>query len=34
MGSFHEFAGRKKKADKALVDIMKNYMANKNSPGH
>ncbi|HOH46637.1 MAG: BREX system Lon protease-like protein BrxL [Candidatus Cloacimonas sp.] len=28
--AFDEFAGRKKKADKALVDIMKNYMANKN----
>lgn len=27
--AFDEFAGRKKKADKALVDIMKNYMANK-----
>lgn len=26
---FDEFAGKKKKADKALVDIMKNYMANK-----
>jgi len=27
--AFDEFAGRKKKAEKALVDIMKNYMANK-----
>jgi ATP-dependent Lon protease len=27
--AFDEFAGRKKRADKALVDIMKNYMANK-----
>lgn len=27
--AFDEFAGRKKHADKALVDIMKNYMANK-----
>lgn len=27
--AFDEFAGKKKKADKALVDIMKNYMANK-----
>jgi len=27
--SFDEFAGKKKKANKALVDIMKNYMANK-----
>jgi ATP-dependent Lon protease len=27
--AFDEFAGRKKKSDKALVDIMKNYMANK-----
>ena len=27
--AFDEFAGRKKKAQKALVDIMKNYMANK-----
>lgn len=27
--AFDEFAGRKKKTDKALVDIMKNYMANK-----
>ena len=27
--AFDEFAGRKKKVDKALVDIMKNYMANK-----
>lgn len=27
--SFDEFAGRKKRTDKALVDIMKNYMANK-----
>jgi len=27
--AFDEFAGRKKKADKALVDILKNYMANK-----
>lgn len=26
---FDEFAGKKKKADKALVDILKNYMANK-----
>ncbi len=26
---FDEFAGKKKKSDKALVDIMKNYMANK-----
>ena len=26
---FDEFAGREKKANKALVDIMKNYMANK-----
>lgn len=28
--AFDEFAGRSKKADRALVDIMKNYMANKN----
>jgi ATP-dependent Lon protease len=27
--AFDEFAGRKKKADKSLVDIMKNYLANK-----
>ena len=27
--AFDEFAGKKKKAQKALVDIMKNYMANK-----
>ncbi|MBF0105442.1 MAG: BREX system Lon protease-like protein BrxL [Deltaproteobacteria bacterium] len=27
--AFDEFAGRKKTANKALVDIMKNYMANK-----
>lgn len=27
--AFDEFAGRKKRADRALVDIMKNYMANK-----
>jgi ATP-dependent Lon protease len=27
--AFDEFAGRDKRADKALVDIMKNYMANK-----
>ena len=27
--AFDEFAGRQKKTDKALVDIMKNYMANK-----
>lgn len=27
--AFDEFAGRKKNADKSLVDIMKNYMANK-----
>lgn len=27
--AFDEFAGREKKVDKALVDIMKNYMANK-----
>ncbi len=27
--AFDEFAGRKKKANKALVDILKNYMANK-----
>jgi ATP-dependent Lon protease len=27
--AFDEFAGRAKKADNALVDIMKNYMANK-----
>jgi len=27
--SFDEFAGKKKRVDKALVDIMKNYMANK-----
>ena len=26
---FDEFAGKEKKVDKALVDIMKNYMANK-----
>ena len=27
--AFDEFAGKKKKANRALVDIMKNYMANK-----
>ncbi len=27
--AFDEFAGRKKRAEQALVDIMKNYMANK-----
>lgn len=27
--AFDEFAGRRKRTDKALVDIMKNYMANK-----
>lgn len=27
--AFDEFAGKKKRADKALVDILKNYMANK-----
>lgn len=27
--AFDEFAGKSKKVDKALVDIMKNYMANK-----
>lgn len=27
--AFDEFAGRNKRSDKALVDIMKNYMANK-----
>ena len=27
--AFDEFAGKKKKVDKALVDILKNYMANK-----
>lgn len=27
--AFDEFAGKKKRVDKALVDIMKNYMANK-----
>jgi ATP-dependent Lon protease len=27
--AFDEFAGREKRADKALVDVMKNYMANK-----
>ena len=27
--AFDEFAGRKKRSDRALVDIMKNYMANK-----
>jgi len=27
--AFDEFAGKSKKADKSLVDIMKNYMANK-----
>ena len=27
--AFDEFAGKQKKSDKALVDIMKNYMANK-----
>jgi ATP-dependent Lon protease len=27
--AFDEFAGKKKSVDKALVDIMKNYMANK-----
>ena len=30
--AFDEFAGKKKRADKALVDILKNYMANKS--GH
>ena len=29
MVAFDEFAGKKKRTDKALVDIMKNYMANK-----
>ncbi len=29
--AFDEFAGKSKRADKALVDIMKNYMANKYS---
>jgi ATP-dependent Lon protease len=29
--AFDEFAGKKKRTDKALVDIMKNYMANKSS---
>src|SRR6056297_1044377 len=28
--AYDEFAGRTKRADKGLVDIMKNYMANKN----
>lgn len=28
--AFDEFAGKQKKTDKSLVDIMKNYMANKN----
>ncbi len=28
--AYDEFAGRSKRADKGLVDIMKNYMANKN----
>lgn len=27
--AFDEFAGRKKRSDRALVDILKNYMANK-----
>jgi ATP-dependent Lon protease len=27
--AFDEFAGKEKRADKALVDVMKNYMANK-----
>lgn len=27
--AFDEFAGKKKRADKAIVDIMKNYMANR-----
>lgn len=27
--AFDEFAGKQKKVDKALVDILKNYMANK-----
>jgi ATP-dependent Lon protease len=27
--AFDEFAGKEKKADRALVDVMKNYMANK-----
>ena len=27
--AFDEFAGKKKKVDKSIVDIMKNYMANK-----
>ncbi|MBE2233042.1 MAG: BREX system Lon protease-like protein BrxL [Anaerolinea sp.] len=27
--AFDEFAGKKKRADRALVDILKNYMANK-----
>jgi len=27
--AFDEFAGKKKRADKALVDLLKNYMANK-----
>ncbi|MGZ3789847.1 MAG: BREX system Lon protease-like protein BrxL [Bacteriovorax sp.] len=27
--AFDEFAGKQKKVDKALVDVMKNYMANK-----
>jgi ATP-dependent Lon protease len=27
--AFDEFAGKKKRTDKAIVDIMKNYMANK-----
>jgi len=27
--AFDEFAGKKKRTDRALVDIMKNYMANK-----
>lgn len=29
VAAFDEFAGRQKRVDKALVDIMKNYMANK-----
>jgi len=29
VGAFDEFAGKRKRTDKALVDIMKNYMANK-----
>ena len=29
MVAFDEFAGKQKRVDKALVDIMKNYMANK-----